>query len=403
MNASAIEENHHHEIRTPEKSRQEIWYDLEEYGIEDTENIRIYEHNRIKVDPGQEPERVDIFLARKIRNLSRSRIKNAAEVGFIRVNGEIVKVSQKVKPYDEITIIMPYPPAPDLQPENIPLDILYEDDHLILINKQAGLVCHPGCGNYSGTLINALLYHFNRGLEGGNSLAITPGGDPIRPGLVHRIDKDTTGILCIAKTESAYTHLARQFFERTTDRNYYALVWGDVKQDSGTIVGHIGRSVQDRKRFMVFEDGSMGKHAITHYQVLQRFGVATLVKCKLETGRTHQIRVHFKYLGHTLFGDSFYGGNRILRGKPSKAFQRFIHGCFETMPRQALHARTLGFTHPATQERMHFSSPLPRDFHELILKMCTFMNTEPLEELKEKPSEIPTFDSAFNEDEAIEA
>lgn len=342
-------------------------YDPDDYIFDDTGQIRIYEHHRLKVDPGQFSLRVDMFLANRMKHVSRSRIKNATLAGFVRVNQQQVKASYKIKPYDEVTIVLPYPPAPDLKPENIPLDIIYEDEHLIMINKQAGLVCHPGCGNYRGTLINALLHHFQ---YQENSLA---SKDPIRPGLVHRIDKDTTGVLAIAKTEIAYNGLARQFFERTTDRHYYALVWGNLRENKGTIVGNIGRSANDRKKFVVYEDGSMGKHAVTHYEVLERFGVCTLVKCKLETGRTHQIRVHFKYLGHTLFGDPFYGGNRILRGKPSRSFQRFMQECIINMPRQALHAKTLSFIHPITSERLFFDSSLPNDFKQLLYRISEFM------------------------------
>jgi len=340
-------------------------YDPEEFGLLEEENIRIYEHHRLRVDPGQESVRVDVFLANRLKNASRSRIKNATLAGFVRVNNGVTKASYKLRPYDEVSIILPYPPAPDLQAEEIPLDIAYEDDQLILIDKQPGMVCHPGSGNYRGTLINALLWHFQNTL-----LPVGADPDSVRPGLVHRIDKDTSGLLVVARTEYAYNFLAKQFYERTTDRNYYALVWGDVANDKGTIVGHIGRSPSDRKKFVVYEDGNMGKHAVTHYEVLQRYGFLTLVKCKLETGRTHQIRVHFKYIGHTLFSDAFYGGNRVLKGKPSKAFQRFIQNLLEIMPRQALHAKTLGFMHPTAGKRMFFDSPLPEDFRNLLLRVC---------------------------------
>ncbi|MCS6905476.1 MAG: RluA family pseudouridine synthase [Bacteroidia bacterium] len=346
-------------------------YDPEEYGLDETEHINIYEHYRLTVDPGQTLTRVDIFLANRLKHITRSRIKNATLAGFVKVNNQPVKASYKVKPYDEISIILPYPPAPDLQPEDIPLNIIYEDEYIIVINKQAGLVCHPGCGNFKGTLINALLYHFK---YRSNSQLVEPTS--IRPGLVHRIDKDTTGILVIAKTELAYTYLAKQFYERTTHRYYYALVWGNVKQDKGTIIGHISRSPSDRKKFIVIEDGSTGKPAVTHYQVLQRFGICTLVRCKLETGRTHQIRVHFKYLGHTLFGDTFYGGNRILKSKPSKSYQRFITECLNLLPRQALHAKTLSFIHPITKKWMHFDSDLPQDFMNILTKMAEFTKVE---------------------------
>mgnify|MGYP005843580303 CR=1 FL=1 len=344
----------------------------DEHFFDETEGIRIYEHHRLRVDPGQEPIRVDLFLSYRIKHLTRSRIKNACLAGFIRVNNEVIdKTGVKIKPFDEVSITLPFPPSPELAPEYIPLEIVYEDSELVVINKQAGLVCHPGCGNFRGTLINALLYHFN---ENGGGLA--PTRDPIRPGLAHRIDKDTSGLLVVAKNEFSYNSLARQFFERTTDRIYYALVWGNVRQDEGTIVGNIGRSPLDRKHFIVHEDGAMGKHAVTHYQVVARFGVCSLVRCKLETGRTHQIRVHMKHMGHTLFGDRFYGGHRILRGKPSRAYQRFMEDCLAMMQRQALHARTLGFTHPTSGERMNFSCPLPEDFKALIEKLADFMQIE---------------------------
>ena len=334
------------------------------------DEVIFYEHHRLKVDAGQKMIRVDVYLSMFIKNISRSRVKNAADANYIKVNGKPVKASYKIKPGDEVSIILPYPPSPELQPENIPLDIVYEDEDLIIVNKPAGMACHPGCGIYRGTLINALLYHFNKQCELFNDQTT------IRPGLVHRLDKDTTGLLVIAKNEVAYNFIAKQFFERTTERNYYAFVWGNIKQDKGTITGNIARSMTDRKRFMVYEDGSQGKHAVTHYEVLERYGVCTLVKCKLETGRTHQIRVHFKYLGNILFGDRFYGGTRLLRGKPSKAFQRFIAECLDIMPRQALHAKTLGFVHPTTREFMFFNSELPEDFKLLLRRFSEFMQKE---------------------------
>lgn len=338
----------------------------------DSDEVRIYEHHRIHVDPGQEPQRVDVWLAMKIKHLSRSRVKNAADVGFIRVNDKPVKVSYKVRPRDVVSITLPYPPTPDLKPEAIPLDIIYEDEDLLVINKPPGLVCHPGVGNYSGTLVNGLLHYFSWQKEVLEKMGRVPQPD-IRPGLVHRIDKDTSGLLVIAKSERAYSYLARQFFEHTTHRLYYALVWGNIEEESGTIDANIIRDPADRKRYVVTEDTTQGKRAITHYRVLQRFGVCTLVECKLETGRTHQIRVHFKYKGHTLFNDKFYGGHRMLRGKPSKAFQRFMLECFDIMPRQALHAKTLGFVHPTETCRAMFSSPFPADFRNLLLRMSNFM------------------------------
>lgn len=340
-------------------------------GFDRIDDLYFYEHHRIEVDPGQEPLRIDSFLANRIKHLSRSRIKNAAAVGFIRVNDQPTKVSYKVRPLDVISITLPYPPAPELRPEPIPLEVVYEDAHILVVNKPAGLVCHPGSGNYSGTLVNALLYYLQAGLPEGSG-----AGGNIRPGLVHRIDKDTSGLLLIAKDPVSYDRLAKQFFDRTTDRLYYALVWGQVVADQGTIVGNIARMPADRKRYFVTDVPGEGKHAVTHYKVIQRFGVATLVQCKLETGRTHQIRVHFKYLGHTLFSDTFYGGHRLLRGKPSRAYQRFIQECFTLCPRQALHAKTLGFEHPVTGERMFFRAALPPDMASLIERMARFMKVE---------------------------
>lgn len=362
---------------------QPLDYDPEEFGLDEADDIRIYEHHRIRVDPGQEPMRVDMFLSNRIRHISRSRIQNAALAGFLRINDQVCKSNQKVKPYDEVSMILPYPPQPDLIAENIPLDIAYEDEDLVLVNKPAGLVCHPGSGNYRGTLVNALLYYFNE-----TDFAKTKGSDPIRPGLVHRIDKDTTGLLVIAKNEHAYNVLARQFYERTTFRQYWAIVWGDVEQDKGTIVGHIGRHPTLRQRYAVYEDGSMGKHAVTHYEVLQRFGVATLVRCKLETGRTHQIRVHFKYLNHTLLADGFYGGDRILRGKQSKFYQRFMEENLAILKRQALHAKNLGFEHPRTGEWAFYESPLPEDMKRVLSRLAEFAQVDPLPEYAQMPKEL---------------
>jgi 23S rRNA pseudouridine1911/1915/1917 synthase len=355
--------------------------DSEPSEFDDSDEIKIYDHHVIQVDPKQEALRIDVFLAARLANLTRSRIKLAAEAGFVRVNEQPVKVSYKIRPRDLISIALPYPPAPDLKPEPIPLNITYEDDDLLLINKPPGLVCHPGVGNYSGTLINGLLYYFNEHVK----LPAGEAPESIRPGLVHRIDKDTSGLLVIAKNERAFTLLARQFFVHSTERLYIALVWGNVAEDAGTITGDIARNPLDRKRYIVTDKPGEGKHAVTHFRVLQRYGIATLVECKLETGRTHQIRVHFKTKGHTLFSDVWYGGNRILRGKPSNAYKRFIQECFELMPRQGLHARTLGFEHPTTGTRMHFSSPIPADFRAVILRMCQFMKLEPIAEIFEEP------------------
>jgi 23S rRNA pseudouridine1911/1915/1917 synthase len=347
--------------------------------------LQIYEHNRVQVSPGQRDLRVDAFLANNMSKLSRSQIKQAGQDGLIKVNEQVVKPSYKVKPYDEVSVVVPYPEELSLAPEAIPLDIVHEDEDLLVINKPAGMVVHPGNGNSSGTLINALLHHL--GEQGEQLRENSPY--PLRPGLVHRIDKDTTGLLVVAKHEYAYNYLARQFYERSTDRRYYALVWGNILEDEGTIVGHIGRSVSNRKRFRVYENGNMGKHAVTRYEVLQRFGVATLVRCKLETGRTHQIRVHFKYRGNTLFNDRFYGGGRILRGKTSRAFKQFINDCFTLMPRQALHAKTLGFRHPRSEAVVHFNSEIPADFREVLRRFVEFFRVTPLPELQELLAQHP--------------
>ncbi|MCC6601042.1 MAG: RluA family pseudouridine synthase [Crocinitomicaceae bacterium] len=321
----------------------------------------LFEHHRIVADRGQGMVRIDKFLVDRLEKTSRSRIQSAHDAGFVKVNGQPVKASYKVKPGDIITVELPYPIREiELIAENIPLEILYEDEDIVVINKQAGLVVHPGHGNYTGTLINGLLYHFEH-------LPKTIVTDASRPGLVHRLDKLTTGVMVVAKTEESLTHLAKQFFNRTIERRYVALVWGDVAQD-GTITGNTGRSTRDRKIFTVFPDGSQGKHAVTHYKVLERLGYITLVECRLETGRTHQIRVHMKYIGHPLFGDPEYGGNKILKGTTFSRYKQFVENCFEILPRQALHARSLAFTHPSTKEWMSFEMNLPEDMRTVITR-----------------------------------
>ncbi|HCQ15600.1 MAG TPA: RNA pseudouridine synthase [Cryomorphaceae bacterium] len=326
---------------------------------EESENEELYEHHRIVADSGQKPLRVDKFLGNLLPNTSRNKIQQAAAAGNIHVNQKAVKSNYRVKPSDVVQVVLSYPPREiELIPENIPLNIIYEDDQVIVINKTAGIVVHPGYGNYTGTLVNGLIYHFNN----------LPGKDEVRPGLVHRLDKDTSGIMVIAADEYAMAHLARQFFERTTNRAYQALVWGNVEEDQGTITGHIGRSKKDRKVFTVYPEGDEGKHAVTHYRVLERFGYTTLVECRLETGRTHQIRVHMKHLGHPLFNDKEYGGDHILKGTTFTKYKQFVANCFELCPRQALHAKTLGFEHPRTHERLSFDSDLPPDMQGLIDK-----------------------------------
>ncbi|MFC2138399.1 RluA family pseudouridine synthase [Bacteroidota bacterium] len=337
------------------------------------DNQELFEHYNFKVDKGQTTLRIDKFLVNRIENASRTKIQSAASAGSILVNKKPVKSNYKVKPLDEISIVMPHPPRElELIPENIPINILYEDDEIIVVNKEAGMVVHPGHGNYSGTLVNALSYHlkdeplFNTG--------------ELRPGLVHRIDKDTSGILVIAKTEYSLNHLAKQFFDRTTNRRYLALVWGNLDEDEGTITGNIERHLKDRMKMTVFPDGDHGKHAVTHYKVIERLGYVNLVECKLETGRTHQIRVHFEYIKHPLFNDSRYGGDRILKGTTFTKYKQFVQNCFKILPRHALHAKSLGFIHPKTKKEMFFESELPDDMIQVIEKWRIYTSNREMEE-----------------------
>ncbi|MBT8289093.1 MAG: RluA family pseudouridine synthase [Flavobacteriaceae bacterium] len=321
----------------------------------------LYEHYNFVADKGQQPLRVDKFLMNFIENASRNKIQAAAKAGSIYVNGKPVKSNYKVKPFDEIRVMMAHPPYEFLLvPEDIPLDIVYEDDQLLVVNKPAGMVVHPGHGNYSGTLINALTFHFDN----------LPTNSNERPGLVHRIDKDTSGLLVVAKTELAMTHLAKQFFDKTSERQYVALVWGNVENEEGTIEGNIGRHPKNRLQNTVFDgdQADKGKDAVTHYKVIERLGYVTLVACKLETGRTHQIRVHMKHIGHTLFNDARYGGDKILKGTTFTKYKQFVENCFKVLPRQGLHAKTLGFVHPVSGEWLTFSSELPNDMHMCIEK-----------------------------------
>ena len=327
----------------------------------------LYEHFRVVVDKGQSQVRVDKYLFERLVNSSRNRIQKAADAGLIMANGKPVKSSYKVKPCDVLTVMMDRPRYDnDIIPEDIPLDIVYEDNDLMVVNKPAGLVVHPGCGNYHGTLVNAIAWH----------LKDNPKYDPNDPqvGLVHRIDKDTSGLLVVAKTPDAKTHLGLQFYNKTTKRKYNALVWGIVENNEGTIEGNIGRNPKDRMQMAVLSDPAQGKHAVTHYRVLERLGYVTLVECVLETGRTHQIRVHMKHIGHTLFNDERYGGNEILKGTHFSKYKQFVNNCFETCPRQALHAMTLGFVHPRTGEEMFFTSPLPEDMTNLIHKWRNYIS-----------------------------
>lgn len=328
---------------------------------DENNNTELYEHYRFVADNNQGKLRIDKFLVNKIENASRNKIQSAAEAGNILVNELPVKSNYKVKPHDIITIVMTYPPREvEIIPQDIPVNIIYEDDHLIVLDKKPGMVVHPGYGNYTGTLVNALTWHCK-------DLPSYQDGT-VRPGLVHRIDKNTSGILVVAKTESALNKLARQFYERTVNRKYTALVWGNIEEDEGTIIGHLGRDPKNRKKMHVFPDGGHGKHAITHYKVLERFNYVCLVECKLETGRTHQIRVHFEYIKHPLFNDPEYGGNSILRGTTFTKYKQFVHNCFKILPRQALHARTLEFQHPETNEILSFETQLPDDMLQVIEK-----------------------------------
>lgn len=333
----------------------------EEEDFQLTEQDELFEHHRIIVDKGQGLLRIDKFLFSRIENASRSKIKAAADVGSILVNNKPVKSNYKVKPCDVISIVLSYPPRiTEIFPENIPLNILFEDDDVIVLNKQAGMVVHPGFGNYTGTLVNALAFHLK-------DIPLFSSGDE-RPGLVHRLDKDTTGVMVVGKTELAIAKLAKAFFDRTIDRRYRALVWGDFDENEGTITGNLGRSIKDRKVMSVFPDGDIGKPAITHYTVIERFRYVTLIECKLETGRTHQIRAHMKHVGHSLFNDETYGGHEILKGTTFSKYKQFIQNCFELLPRQALHAKSLGFTHPRTGKEMFFDSELPADMSEVLEK-----------------------------------
>lgn len=329
-------------------------------------NEALYEHYQFIAAAGQEPLRIDKFLMNFIENATRNKIQEAAKEGAILANEVAVKSSYKVKPKDVVKVVLKYPPHEQLLlPEEIPITIVYEDDTVIVVNKAAGMVVHPGHGNYSGTLVNALLHHIEN----------LPKNADERPGLVHRIDKDTSGLLVIAKTEKALTHLSKQFSDRTTERSYHALVWGNVQQDEGTIKGNIGRSFKNRLLMDVFPEGDFGKHAVTHFKVLERFMYVTLVQCRLETGRTHQIRAHFQHIGHPLFNDERYGGNEILKGTTFTKYKQFVQNCFKVLPRQALHAKTLGFIHPITNDFMRFDTELPQDFLDCLDKWRSYTET----------------------------
>lgn len=319
----------------------------------------LYIHHEFTVDRGQEPLRIDRYITDRLSQVSRTRVQAAVDAGTVAVNGKPVKSNYRVRPEDHITIVLDHPPNEfEVTPEDIPIDIVYEDDHLIIINKPAGLVVHPGVGNWTGTLVNALMFHIGQ---------LPHHGDvDVRPGLVHRLDKETSGLMVIAKNEVALSHLAKQFFDRTIKRSYVALVWGDVERDQGEIIGHIGRHLRHRQLMDVFPDGDHGKHAETHYSVIERFHYVTLVECRLKTGRTHQIRVHMKHLGHPVFNDEIYGGARIVSGTVHARYKQFVDDCFTLMPRQALHAKTLGLIHPESKKLVEFNSELPSDFEAVL-------------------------------------
>jgi len=335
------------------------------------EKDELFEHFRFVADKGQDLIRLDKFLMNRIENTSRNKIQNASKTGCILVNDNAEKQNYRVHPGDVVSVVMAHPPREiEIISENIPLEIVYEDEDVIVINKAAGMVVHPAYGNYTGTLVNALMYHFEQ----------QSPQEPVKPYLVHRIDKDTSGIMIAAKNEPAQIRLAKNFFDHDLDRTYNALVWGDLKEDEGTITGHIGRSLKDRKVMAVFPEGDHGKHAITHYKVLERFGYVTLVECRLETGRTHQIRVHLRYIGHPLFNDATYGGNQILKGTTFTKYKQFVNNCFKILPRQALHAKSIGFKHPSSGEYLFFDSQLPADMQSVIEKWRHYAQHKTYEE-----------------------
>lgn len=354
--------------------KKEIIEGIEENvdGVLEQEDLgqELYEHHKIVIDKGQSPERIDKFLVDRLMNTTRNRIQNAARAGNILVNDVAVKPNYKLRPDDIVSIVLPHPPNSDeILPEDIPLEIIYEDDDVIIINKKPGMVVHPGFGNFTGTLVNALAFY----LKG-------------KAYLVHRIDKNTSGVLMAAKNEISQSHLAKQFYDHTIERKYYALVWGDFKEDEGTIEGHIGRGLKDRKVMSVFPEGDYGKHAITHYKVIERFGYVSLVECVLETGRTHQIRCHMRYIKHPLFNDATYGGNAILKGTTFTRYKQFIQNCFNLIPRHSLHAAVLGFVHPTTNKLIRIEQPMPDDLAAVLDKWRAYCKTKALDE-PEKLSE----------------
>ncbi len=333
----------------------------------ESESEGLFEHLSMTVDKGQESIRIDKFLVNFRQNSSRNKISQTCRAGNVVVNGSPVKQNYRVKPGDEISVLLTNPVRENIIiPQDIPINIVYEDEDIVVVDKAAGMVVHPGHGNYDGTLINALAFHFEK--NGQKS-------DLDRVGLVHRIDKDTSGLLVVAKNEYALSYLAKQFFDRETKRLYWAFVWGNMEEDEGTIRGNIGRHLKNRMQMAVFEDGSFGKHAVSHYKVIERFRYITWVECRLETGRTHQIRAHFKHIGHTLFNDERYEGNQILKGVNMPKYKQFIKNVFEILPRHALHAHTLGFVHPTTKKEMYFESPMPKDMEDALNKWRKYLES----------------------------
>lgn len=341
---------------------------IDETAIIDSDEQDLFEHLRVVVDKGQSLLRIDKFLMHRVENASRNRIQNAIDAGNVLVNDKVIKPSYRVKPQDVISVVLPHPPRDtEVYPEDLPIEIVYEDNDVLIVNKAAGMVVHPGFNNYEGTLVNALVYHFNQ-------LPTLPGNDG-RPGLVHRIDKDTSGLLLISKNERSMSYLAKQFFDHTINRKYLALAWGDIAED-GTVTGYIGRSINDRRVMSIYDDPEKGKWSVTHYKVLERMGYVTLIECRLETGKTHQIRAHMKHIGHPLFSDVMYGGDKILKGTVFSKYRQFVENCFEIMPRQALHAQSLGFVHPSLKKDIYFEAPLPADFEGVLDKWRKYVKAD---------------------------
>jgi 23S rRNA pseudouridine1911/1915/1917 synthase len=338
---------------------------IEDLNIETQDSL--FEHHSITVDPGQKPYRIDKFLMDRLPDTSRNKIQLAIDNQFILVNGNLTKANYKIRPHDKIQIVLPNPPRNnELIAENIPLDIVYEDEALMVVHKPAGMVVHPGYNNWTGTLVNALIYHFENLPTASNNIG--------RPGLVHRIDKDTSGLLVIAKTEASLIALARQFYDHSIIRTYYALIWGEPDMETGTVDINLDRSIQDRRIVAPYTNPEKGKRAITHYQVVEKLRYVSLVKCTLETGRTHQIRAHMKHIGHPIFADATYGGYQIVKGEQFSKYKTFVENCFQIMPRQALHAYSLGFTHPITQENLYFEAPLPTDFQTVLNRWTKYVH-----------------------------